>query len=340
MGKQFDIIIIGAGPAGLECARVLKDSSLSVLILEKNEVIGPKTCAGGIVETVEPLNLPDSKARTFGTLSAFIGRKKYDFNLDAPVRTIDRQALGQHQLQLLGNASNVTIKSGVMVRKIDKECVITDLGEFYYHCLIGADGSTSRVRRYLQLDSKYMVGIYYDIQVWKDRMVFYLNGSSLKAGYIWEFPHQQFTNIGFYYNPAYWKSKVALQILKSYMRNRGYPIDPVTYRAFPISYLYKGSQFQQNIFLVGDAAGLASKLTGEGIAPAIISGREVARKILTPRYDCKMLKAVVAHKNRQDNLMNVLEKIPFGLHLIYHIVLKALKFRILPWSHYSNAKIS
>ena len=53
--QDFDVVIVGAGPAGLECARVLRDSNLSIIIIEKNEHMGPKTCAGGIVETVDLL---------------------------------------------------------------------------------------------------------------------------------------------------------------------------------------------------------------------------------------------------------------------------------------------
>ena len=340
MTKQFDVIIIGAGPGGLECARTLKDSDFSVLIIEKNESIGPKTCAGGIVGTVEPLDLPETKARSFQTLQIVIGTKKYDFNLGAAVKIIDRQALGQHQLKSLKDADNVIIETGTVVRKIDKESVITNNGAFAYRYLVGADGSTSAVRRYLKIDSSFMMGIYYDIDAYKNCMIFYLNGKTLKAGYIWEFPHQNFTNIGFYFNPMSWKSKDALQVLKNHMRFRGYAIDPKTYRAFPINYLYNGSQFQGNIFLVGDAAGLASKLTGEGIAIAMISGREVARKIMNSHYDWKMLKAVVAHKKHQDRLAVAFDRIPSGLNLVYRIILTALKFRVLSWSRYSRTGIS
>jgi geranylgeranyl reductase len=46
---------------------------------------------------------------------------------------------------------------------------------------------------------------------------------------------------------------------------------------------YSGHRFGR-IFLAGDAAGLASPLTGEGIAQAIISGREVAEEIINPDY--------------------------------------------------------
>lgn len=47
MGNSYDVIIIGAGPAGLAVAEELENTALTVLLIEKNSVIGPKICAGG-----------------------------------------------------------------------------------------------------------------------------------------------------------------------------------------------------------------------------------------------------------------------------------------------------
>ena len=46
--KKYDVIIIGAGPAGLSAAKILAENGKTVLVLEKNKVIGPKVCAGGL----------------------------------------------------------------------------------------------------------------------------------------------------------------------------------------------------------------------------------------------------------------------------------------------------
>ena len=40
--ESYDIIIIGAGPAGLNAAKILGDAGRRVLLLEKNAEIGPK----------------------------------------------------------------------------------------------------------------------------------------------------------------------------------------------------------------------------------------------------------------------------------------------------------
>jgi flavin-dependent dehydrogenase len=328
---RYDVIIAGAGPAGLECARILKDSNLSVLILEKKDHIGPKTCAGGIVDTVEPLNLPEKKVRTFNAVTVEVGQKQFEFTTHLSIRIIDREALGRHQAERLKSAGNVTIKTGTAVKQVAPHRVATSAGDFGYRFLVGADGSTSIVRRYLNIGSQYMAGIYYDIGELKDRMIFRLDGRAYKAGYIWEFPHRTFTNVGFYYNPDQWKASDAVQVLRRYMRSRGYPMDSRTYRAFPINYLYQGSRFGNGIFLAGDAAGLASKLTGEGIAYAMISGREIARRIMDPHYDLPRLQKIVTYKKKQDRLANVLEKIPIGLNAIYHLHIKALKMGLIRW---------
>lgn len=181
MVEQFDVIIIGAGPSGLECARFLKESNLSVLVIEKQNRIGPKACAGGIVETVEPLDLPNSKARNFQSLNIYVGKKHFSVFTGTTVRIVDRKDLGEHQEKLLCDAPNVTLKTGMAVKGIEAGRVITKAGDFGYRYLVGADGSTSIVRKFLKLGFRYMVGIYYDIKDPKDCLNIYLNGSTLRT---------------------------------------------------------------------------------------------------------------------------------------------------------------
>ena len=58
--EEFDVIIVGGGPAGLQCARELSGSALRVLLLEKQEGFGDKLCAGGLTtKAMDVLPLPD-----------------------------------------------------------------------------------------------------------------------------------------------------------------------------------------------------------------------------------------------------------------------------------------
>jgi geranylgeranyl reductase len=46
--QSFSVIIVGAGPGGLACAKLLAEHGIDVLVLEKKPVAGPKVCGGGI----------------------------------------------------------------------------------------------------------------------------------------------------------------------------------------------------------------------------------------------------------------------------------------------------
>jgi len=50
--EKYDVVIVGAGPAGLACAKELSKGSKTILLIEKNKIIGPKVCAGGLRKKV------------------------------------------------------------------------------------------------------------------------------------------------------------------------------------------------------------------------------------------------------------------------------------------------
>jgi geranylgeranyl reductase len=60
-----------------------------------------------------------------------------------------------------------------------------------------------------------------------------------------------------------------------------------------VNHDYQGWRFD-HIFLIGDAAGLASPLTGEGINPAITSGEAAARAIIDSSYKAVDLERVIS----------------------------------------------
>jgi geranylgeranyl reductase len=63
---------------------------------------------------------------------------------------------------------------------------------------------------------------------------------------------------------------------------------------------FAGFHFRNHVHLVGDAAGVASSLTGEGIYAALITGEEVARQILDSRYSAPKTRAWLRTKRAHD----------------------------------------
>lgn len=310
MIEFFDVVIVGAGPAGLSCAELLKDTDLSVLLLERKQVVGPKPCAGGVVQSIEPIDLPEQKVRSVFSHQIRIGRQIHRFASQIPVRVVDRAHLGEFQLSRVAHAPNIKVGTGSAVKKIEKGRVQTSDKTYTYRFLVGGDGPLSVVRRYLKLPFAYTIGMYYDVAEITAHISILLDGTSLGAGYIWEFPHQHFTNVGIYYDPARLPTAKAGSLLRAHLKKRGYTVKAESYRAFPIMVDYRGCSFQENIFLAGDAAGMASKLTGEGISYAMISGREVARRILNPDYGMQTLQRLVKKKQKQDRIARMFAKTP------------------------------
>lgn len=67
MNTDYDIIIVGAGPAGATCAKILADNGLSVLVVEKCKLPRYKSCSGmiiaktaGLVKEYFNSDIPDS----------------------------------------------------------------------------------------------------------------------------------------------------------------------------------------------------------------------------------------------------------------------------------------
>lgn len=48
METQTDVLIVGGGPGGLACARLLAEQGKQVTLVDRKAAIGPKVCAGGI----------------------------------------------------------------------------------------------------------------------------------------------------------------------------------------------------------------------------------------------------------------------------------------------------
>jgi geranylgeranyl reductase len=324
MANQYDVIIIGAGPAGLECANQFKNSNFSVLLIEKNKIIGPKTCAGGLTNLDKNFDIPKEKTRSFSKQEFFIKEKQHTINLVNPLKTISRYELGQYQLQKISKCKNVKILKETLVKEVKKNEIVTSNGNFKFKYLVGADGSNSIVRKYLGLKSKICIGMYYDVSKITDRFIWYVDPKKLKSGYIWVFPHKKFTNIGVYFNPDFVSAKNSKMALEDFLKFHKFDFSNSKFKASPINYSYCGCIFD-NIFLIGDAAGLASKTTGEGISFALTSGKEIAKKIMNKDYEMDDLEKILTFKKRQERMLKVFDGLPFIQTFLFKIFLNLMK---------------
>jgi len=326
MKKIYDVIIVGAGPAGLKCAEVLGNSKLKVLLVEKKKIIGLKICGGGLTSLDSNFKLPIDKTLKYKTQYVILNGNEFKISLKYPLHIIDRYDLGQYQLGLVKKYNNIIIKKNILIKKICKKYIITKNNKrLYYKCLVGADGSTSIVRRYVGLKNKLYLGIQYKIPKKTKKIVWFFNPKLIKSGYGWIFPHKSFTSAGIFFNPRHISPKKAKDALNKLLDGYGLDYKNAKFEGSPTNCLFEGFQFG-NIFLVGDAAGLVSADTGEGIAYALASGYDVAKHILDKSYNFDKIKSILKYKKRQEFFLGVFNKLPFIQSFMFRIFIFFLKF--------------
>lgn len=331
--ESYDIVIVGAGPAGLTCAEKLAKADKKVLLLEQNKIIGPKACAGGLLSHgLDYPDLPDKllehkyKKAIFHTpFNKTIIRLSKDF-----ICTIDRKKLGQWQLNKL-KKTNVIIKTKSRVTEIKKNHVIINNSEkIRFNYLVGADGSTSIVRKYLGLKTNDLtIAIQYIIpsKKYKNLEIFY-DSKLFHSWYAWIFPHKNYVSIGCICDPRFLSLENLRKNFNIWLKNNKIDVSKGESQTYPINCDYKGYRFK-NIFLAGDAAGLASGLTGEGIYQATISGEEVAKSIINKNYISKKMDELIKMKKRHNKILHLVEKSGHFRKIEYELMALFLKSSLM-----------
>jgi len=281
----YDVVIVGAGPGGLACAQVTASHGIKTLVLERKHTVGTKVCAGGITWNGLISKLKDISEKSFSTQYIYSKKQSFTVSEDNPIiATVNRETLGSLMLEN-AEISGATVRPGCQVTNIS-EATLTFLDKntgqhesVGFKTLVGADGSSSTVRKHISLAIvDFGVGINYMVEGDFPKMEWHLDSSLFGSGYSWIFPHRRYASIGAYADSKSFSALGLKTSLNSWAAQRNINLAGATLTAERINYDYRGYR-HGNIFLVGDAAGLASALTGEGIYPAMISGEAVGREI-------------------------------------------------------------
>lgn len=327
MINDFDVIIVGASAAGLACAQGLKSSGLSVLICEKNEELDSKICAGGLVGFADQLTLSKLQHCQFQSQTIFMKDVQHHLDMHHSMLTISRRQLLNYQLEKIKSAPNIQLMKDCCVLEIKDNAIVTrDNRIYHFRHLVGADGSASRVRKACGIKSENYMGLVVECERTVKDLQWYVDPSKMKSGYLWVFPHYDHCNVGIYYHPRHTSLKQAKTYLHEFIYK--YNLKPLNVKVLgaPINTCYQGHQFG-TIHLVGDAAGLAFKLTGEGLPAALISGAEIAKKIVDASYQQPQLKKVLKLKQRQDMLTSLYENATWGQSLILKVFVSLMKHK-------------
>jgi len=303
---KSEVIIIGAGPAGSTCGWKLKQEEVDCLILDKQKFPRNKLCAGWITPQVindleiDVDNYPHSLVK-FDQFHVHI-KNKY-FKIKVNQYGIRRYEFDDWLLK----------RSGVAIHLHDAKNIERD-GNAYvidekFRCkyLIGAGGTHCPVYRtfFKQLDprSKELLIVTLEQEFaynYQDDHCHLWFVQNKLPGYSWYVPKGNgYLNIGIGGFAEKLKAKhdniqnhwqLFIQELERLSLVKNYALHPRGY----VYYIRNGVETvrMENAFLIGDAAGLATRDMGEGIGPAVQSGILAARSIVEgkPFYLAKMKK--------------------------------------------------
>ena len=304
----FDVIVIGAGPAGSTAAYLLASHGYRVLILDKSTFPRAKLCGGLLTwKTVKLLEsifqtttdfLKSIQVITCSTLKYRVVSNtgtSFKSRLDYPFHFVQRTSYDSYWLELACRAG-AEFRPGEKVISLDHLYsvgkITTDKGgEFWGKFILGADGAVSRVRGWLT-SKKF---IKYD---WKSNLATALEVlvPSQQTPALPDYPHIYFGHIPWGYAWCFPGDRLraigicGLNAKAGRLLRNGYetfldsiPISSEDLPA-PASHAlpygnYLTNPGYGNILLLGDACGLADPLLGEGIYYAHKSSQLAAEAV-------------------------------------------------------------
>ncbi len=306
----IDVLVVGAGPAGLSAARTIKAAGLRVVLIDREKVPGKKACAGGLtpeawrIGGVDDLSPPEfAEGQSALTVHTPLGRATLQPSKGPVLITLDRPRFQRHLLDA-AVGEGVEVRLGERLLAIEGQSVVTSRGRFRFGALVGADGAASRVRRHLALPRgpvlrALQVRLPRDTRQCAATPAVWFDPSLMGTGYGWRFPYREELRVGL----ALPCGRSVKSVFSRWLSAIG--VNPTRHRvaAGSVPGTYLGHRFG-SLFLAGDAAGLASPFTGEGIYQALVSGREVAREIIDPAYRSEVIPALAGRHRRTLGLLS------------------------------------
>ena len=293
-----DALVVGGGPGGSTCARVLRQHGWDVLVADRARFPRDKVCAGWITPEVFPLlDLdPDEYRRTgltFQTITMFrtgvIGRPL----VDTPYGDVVSYAIRRCEFDaFLLHRSGARLLEGTAVETLRRSRDAWIINEqIQTPVVIGAGGHFSPVARFMRGGGDTATPVVAKEAEFPLHGRFTTVASGVPElffcrdleGYAWCVRKGDYLNVGIGRRGSQDFNDHVKQFA-AFLERSGALANASDLKWRGHAYLASGTGARPvtgaGLLLIGDAAGLAYPQSGEGIRPAIESGRLAARTLV------------------------------------------------------------
>ncbi|NPA32324.1 MAG: NAD(P)/FAD-dependent oxidoreductase [Aquificae bacterium] len=291
--KRFDVLVVGAGPAGATCAYKLAKGGAKVLLVDTRQRVGhPVQCAEFV-----PVQLSHTFPEFFPPRT-LAKRVKTMLHLTPWGETVSMRSEGfvLHRSLWDENIANLAQKQGAQLKTKTKLISLTDggailkdlkTGEVYEvraDFVVGADGARSFVARQTGDFTKRFLStsqLTLPLKEPLDELLIYFR-DYIPGGYGWVFPKGDVANVGVGLDPSFGLS--AREALSRFLSELSELVD--TNRVLSRTGGFIPAQgvlkpVRGRVLLVGDAGGFCHPITGAGIPNAVLTGAMAGEALLS-----------------------------------------------------------
>lgn len=305
--SSFDVIVVGAGPAGCVAAQATAQKGLRTLILERRKEIGiPVQCGEYLPNPAEMRDLLPSCTRASYLVDVpkeFITNRTKELRIVSPrnsefffpfkANVIDRYRFDQYlATKAIDVGAEIRTGSTVMKRSLSNDITFRQKSsqkQINARVVIGADGACSIVGHsigasYSNVDRDFSLSIQFvmdDIQCDSDTTEMYFGHQFAPGGYAWIIPKEEsIANVGLGIRRSFASEQIPLRdYLTRFIRTHPLVSPRMKYAKvlqsvsaiIPVG----GSHSitcSDNVILAGDAAGHIMASNGGGIPTALAGG--------------------------------------------------------------------
>jgi len=329
ISQQFDLLIVGGGPAGSTLAWTLRDSGLNIAILDKRTFPRDKVCAGWVTPAVmQELEVdPDQYARehTLEPIFSFrvsrLGQREIEtrYSENAVSYSIRRYEFDDYLLQRCG--ANLLLGEKFQDMQQTETGWLVN-GKYEAKLVVGAGGHFCPVARKLgaKLGQAETVVAAQEIEfeMRPDQIAQCSVAAAVPElffcedlkGYGWVVRKKNFLNIGLGREDNHKLAEHLASFRQLLIHQGKIPADTPekfhghAYLLYPHA---KRPILRDNVMIIGDAAGLAYPQSGEGIRPAVESAILAAQTIKKANGDYS-LQALAGYQQQMEARFGLREK--------------------------------